>query len=418
MRVEMLCTGDELLNGTVSDTNTADLATRLQAVGVELGRSTAVGDALEDIAAALREASGRADVVVLSGGLGPTEDDRTVDAVCQVAGVDRVLDEEALRRLTERLRRFGREVSANNRRQAMVPRGARVLQSDVGTAPGLCLRVGGAEVWVVPGVPREAQWFADTHLVPALQARSGLNWRKVTLRCAGIGESDVDRAVEGLGARHPGVTVHFRTTFPENHLYVVARDADAARAQALADAAATDAQGRLGGHVFSTDGRSLPAVLRDALLARAQTVSAAESCTGGWVQKLLTDEPGSSRTFLGGVVAYDNRVKMNLLGVPQQVLAEHGAVSAPTAEAMALGVRRALGTTWGLSTTGVAGPDGGTEHKPVGLVFVGLAGPHGVLHQKLSLPWDRERTRHAAAHHVLRWLWQTLEAADGGSGAR
>jgi len=406
MRLEVLCTGDELLNGTVSDTNSADFARILLDAGVEIARAVIVGDSAREITDAIREASARADALIICGGMGPTEDDLTAACVAQVAGVPLVLDGEALRRIEARFKAFGRPMTDNNRRQAMVPKGCTVLQSEVGTAPGLALRLGGARAWVMPGVPSEARWFCSTFVLPELKAQSAAVIKKVTLRCVGIGESDLDRRVKGMEAQFKSISLHFRTTFPENHLKLVCRGEDEkVVAQTLALAAA-EAHTRLAGFVFSDDDRSFPAVLRDVLKARKQTVSTAESCTGGLLGKLLTDEPGSSSAYMGGVVAYSNQVKVDLLGVREETLARVGAVSAETAEEMAAGVRNRLKTDWGLSVTGIAGPDGATPGKPVGTIFVGLSGPPGTFHHKLSLIWDRDRNRTASAFHALQWLWE------------
>ncbi|MBI5496248.1 MAG: competence/damage-inducible protein A [Deltaproteobacteria bacterium] len=409
MRVEVICSGDELLAGAVSDTNTAAFASILLEAGRELARCTVVGDAEEDIVDAVREACARADVVLVSGGLGPTEDDRTAAALARAAGTTLVEDAAALQRLRERLRTYGRELTDNNRRQARIPAGARVLLSEVGTAPGFSLRVGGAVVYAVPGVPAEAAWFCRTYLLPAV-TEAGSAVRSATLRCVGITEAELDARVAGLAARFPGVSVHFRTAFPENHLKLVSRHADARVAQQTLRAAVADAHARLGPVVFSDDGRTLGAVLRDLLRARNQTVAAAESCTGGLLQAWLTDEPGASVAFLGGMVSYSNAAKVNLLGVSAEDLATHGAVSAPVAEQMAVGARTRLGATWGVALTGVAGPDGGTEHKPVGTVFMGLAGPDTVAHRALRLRGDRDRIRRGAAASALSWLRDVLLA--------
>lgn len=408
MRAEMICSGDELLSGAVSDTNTADLAGVLAAVGVQFVRSTVVGDGLYEIVDAVREAAGRADLVIITGGLGPTEDDRTALAVARAAGVELVQDDQALERLKARLSHFKAPLTDNNRRQALVPKGARVLQSDVGTAPGFTLRLGSAQIFVLPGVPREALWFCQQYILPELVERQPGALASVTLRCLGITESRLDQEVQGLAEAHPGISVHFRTRMPENQLRIVARAADPDAAQQLLLRAREDAVQRLQQWIFSADGRSLGAVLRDDLVARGQTVAVAESCTGGWIQKLLTDEPGSSRVVLGGVVAYANDVKVRLLGVQEETLARVGAVSAEVAEQMAAGVRERLGADWGLATTGIAGPEGGSAEKPVGLVYVALASRAGVVHKRWQLPGNRERVRLSASMALLRWLHQEL----------
>ncbi|MEW5849016.1 MAG: competence/damage-inducible protein A [Myxococcota bacterium] len=408
MRAEVICCGDELLSGTIADTNTQDFATILQEAGVEIVRSTAVGDAEDEIVEVLRDVTGRADLVIFSGGLGPTEDDRTAAAMARAAGVPLVRDDEALRRLETRMRNANVEVTENNRKQALVPAGCVVMQSEVGTAPGFHMQIGGAHVYVVPGVPREARWFLREFVLPELLRRSESAFITSTLRCVGITESKLDLQVQGLAERHPGVSVHFRTSFPENHLRLVARDTKPSGALHRLHAAKEDALQRLQQWVYSTDGRTISAVIRDELLARNQTLALAESCTGGLVQKLITDEPGSSKVFVGGVVAYANDVKVKLLGVHEEMLKAHGAVSPEVAMEMAEGVRLRLGSTWGMSITGVAGPNGGTPEKPVGLVYVGLSGPSGLLHKELRLKGDRERIRGFSAAQAMTWLLREM----------
>ena len=408
--LEVLCTGDELLGGAVSDTNTAMFARLLAPLGLQVKRTTVVGDAQADIAAALRELCARADVVLLCGGLGPTEDDRTAAAVAMVLGVPLTTDQEALSRLEARVSGLGRAVGPNNRRQANVPQGCTVLQSEVGTAPGFLVRCGGARVFVMPGVPAEAQWFVEHHVTAALREQSNGVVRKQTLRVVGLPESALDTLVAGLTDGVAGASLHFRTVFPENHLTIQVRGTEAAAVEDTLAGLVTHAHGRLGAAVVGDDGRSLPAVLRDILKARGQTLAAAESCTGGLLQKLVTDESGSSAVFLGGVVAYSNDVKTGLLGVPKATWMEHGAVSAPVAALMATGIREKLGSTYALAITGVAGPEGGTPQKPVGTVFVGLAGPNGVETRALLLHGDRERIRMSAAMGALMWLLQLLRA--------
>lgn len=413
MRVEVLCTGDELLGGSVSDTNTAMFASLLQGVGAVIARTTVVGDAQQDIVDAVREVTARADVVLLCGGLGPTDDDRTTAAVALAAGVPTHEDALALRRLEERLTRFGRMVTPNNRRQAQVPHGATVLHTTVGTAAGYTLQVGGARLFVMPGVPQEARWFCETYVVPHVRQRTATIHGTRLLRCVGIAEGELDQRVAGLSSEVPGISLHFRTVFPENHLKLVARGADAAEVEERLQRALHLAAHRLGDVVVSTDGRSLPRVLMDLLVERGETLSTAESCTGGMVAAWMTDEPGSSRVFQGAVVAYANSVKTQQLGVKEETMAAHGAVSGPVAEQMAQGARQRLGSTWALSLTGVAGPDGGSAEKPVGTVWMGLAGPSGVTSRMVLHAGDRARVRTSAATNALMMLRQALTAPPG-----
>jgi nicotinamide-nucleotide amidase len=409
----VLLTGSELLRGTIADLNTAFLARELGRHGFDLRRSLTVGDALDDIVEGLRLACDGAELLVTSGGLGPTHDDRTVEAIARVAGVPLELDEAVLAQITawtdQVAQRFGYErerFSAGNRKQAQVPRGASVLGL-AGTAPGLVLELGGVWVVVLPGVPGELRrlWArAPEH--PALRelfARARPRSRHL-LRLYGIGESHVADLFAAAGGDPPGVETSICARNYEIEVDV--------RAEAGSEAAGDRLAGRLeevlGEHVFATDERPLAAMVLELLRGQGWTLATAESCTGGLVAAEITAVPGSSDVFAGAAVTYSNALKQGLLGVPAQTLEQHGAVSAETARAMAQGARSALGVDAAVAVTGIAGPGGGTPEKPVGLVHLCAATPAGERERRLEIGGGREDVRGRATVAALQLLRASL----------
>jgi nicotinamide-nucleotide amidase len=410
MRVEVLCTGDELLTGLTVDTNSPYFMERLLPYGEQVVRTTVVGDVREEILDALRVTAARADVVLVSGGLGPTADDLTAGCAAEAAGVPLVESAEALAALEARFARRGILLTPNNRRQAQVPRGAEVVQNPNGSAPMFVLRLGRATFFFLPGVPREYRHLVEAEVLPRIQRLRGqrpdatfLAFR--LLRTVGLPESHLDARVAPLSALHPDVTFGFRTQAPENHLKLMARGVTQAAADAALAAAEAESRAVLGSYVFGQDEERHPGVIARLLIERGQSVSLAESCTGGRIADLLTSVPGASAWFPGGAVVYANAMKEAWLGVRPLTLSAHGAVSEAVAREMAEGARRATASTWGLSITGIAGPKGGTEEKPVGTVFTALAGPTGTSAQRHRFAGDREQVRTfsaAAALEVLR----------------
>ena len=408
----VLVTGQELLLGLVADANTRFLARELDRLGIELRRVSIVGDAQGEIAAGLRELAGH-DLVITSGGLGPTHDDRTVEAVAEAADAELVLDEELLVAIAgitaEYARRRGADPALNrdgDRKQALVPRGATVIPP-AGTAPGLLLPFGSGSALVLPGPPRELAtvWERALELEPitALRERAGTLLRH-TLRVYGTGEPAVARAFAAAGGDDGGT----RTTICARALEVeVTIRAEPERRAAL-EALVGGLREQLGDAVFAEDERPLAALALDALRARGLHLAVAESCTAGLVAARLADIPGSSDVLLGGVIAYANEVKRELLGVPDALLAEYGAVSAECAEAMARGARSATGSEVGISVTGVAGPGGGSERKPVGLVYLHVSAPGLERGQELHLPGDRAQVREWAAIAALQLIRTAL----------
>lgn len=415
MRIETICTGDELLTGLTSDTNSRFFqALLLDRAGLTVRRGVVVGDDRDDILEALDAAAARADVVLVSGGLGPTTDDLTAECAARAAGVELVESAEALRHLEARFAARGVTLTPNNRRQALVPAGAEVVLNREGSAPMFVQQRGRCTLFFVPGVPREYRHLVETHVVPrvvALRPPSGVR-RLRLLKTVGLPESHLDARVAPLHAKHPRVTFGFRTAAPENHLKLLAEGPTAAEADAALAAAEADARAVLGPHLFGADDDTLPGVVLGALRARKQTLALAESCTGGLVAELLTAVPGASDVFYGGACTYMEAAKTRWADVPEGLLAQFGAVSSECAEAMARGVRDGTGATWAVSTTGYAGPGGGDARHPVGTVLLGLAGPAGVTVERHHFHGDRERVRHFAAHAALDLLRRTLEGSS------
>jgi nicotinamide-nucleotide amidase len=406
MSVEILTIGDEITTGAIVDTNAVFMAERLTELGLRVTWMTSCTDDAADIRASIRQACGRARRVFISGGLGPTEDDRTVDALAEVAGVPVVVDEDALARMRERFGRVGFELTPNNMRQVRVLEGAEVLTNRAGLAPGFRVRVGEAEVWVVPGVPREMKRIWQDEIDPRLQASVGAEGTACarTFHIYGMGESHIDHRLAGLTGGDESVSIHFRVVFPENRVKVVVRDVEVARAKAKLAALEEEIRRRLGHHIYGIDGDSLAAAVGRRLRADGATLALGESCTGGLCAQLVTAVAGSSDYFLFGAVTYSNQAKQDVLGVRAETLAEHGAVSEACVREMAEGAKRVGRASFGVGISGVAGPGGGTAEKPIGTVHVAVAGPSGIQHRQVLYPGDREQVRLVAAHLGLGML--------------
>jgi nicotinamide-nucleotide amidase len=414
MKAEILTIGDELLRGEIVDTNTTFLAERLLRLDVETRFHSTVADDRTDIADAFRRAVARVDVVLVSGGLGPTRDDLTIEVLADAFGRKLVLHEPSLAALRAFFARFGREMAAINEKQAWFPEGAEVLDNPIGTAPGCMIEVPregaeGALIFCMPGVPRELYRMMDEQVLPRIAAKRRVTAfaRGALLRTFGIGESNLDERLRDL-ALPAGVELGFRTQFPDNHVRPVARAASPEEADEKLRLALAAIRERLGSLVYGEGEERLEAVLVRLLAARGHTLATAESCTGGMIAELVTSVPGSSAVLRGGVVAYANTAKAALLGVPEALLAEHGAVSEPVARAMAEGARARFGVDYAVSTTGIAGPTGGTAEKPVGLMVVALADASGTESRELFFAFDRERNRRLAAQVAMDWVRRRL----------
>jgi nicotinamide-nucleotide amidase len=407
---EILTIGDELLRGEIVDSNKSFLSEKLLGIEVETRFHASVNDDPADMRDAFLRAADRSQIVLVSGGLGPTRDDLTVEVLAATFGRKLVQHEASLRQMEAFFARLGREMAPSNAKQALVPEGAEVLPNPVGTAPGCMLDVGRAVFFCMPGVPRELYRMMEEQVLPRVAARLGGGrgvMRAVLLRTFGLGESNLEDALKDV-AREEGVILGFRTAFPDNFLRPVARAATIAEADARLARACAAIEAKLGPLVYTRGEETMEAVVGRMLAERGLTLATAESCTGGLIGARLTAVPGSSRYYRGGVVAYANEAKRDLLGVPEALLREHGAVSEPVARAMAEGVRARLGADLALATTGISGPDGGTPEKPVGLVWIAFASQNGVEAEQMIFPFDRERHRTLTTQTALDWVRRAL----------
>lgn len=406
MDAEIIAVGSELLTPQRVDTNSLFLTEKLNALGIEVRFKTVVGDDRERLADVFRTALGRSQLIILSGGLGPTEDDVNRDVVAEV--LERPLHEvtEIRRQIEKRFLRLGRQMSDNNLRQALVPEGAEWIENKNGTAPGLWIEHGGILIVLLPGPPWELEAMFESACVPRLASRSGgERIRTRLIKVVGLPESEVDQRIAPLYReyRNPSTTILASLGSIEIHLR--ARAASAEEAEALLAPLADKIEVALGEHVYSTQGETLEEIVGMYLTMKQKTVAAAESCTGGLLAERLTRTPGSSNFFLGGAVCYSNDLKTKLAGVPDILMAEHGAVSKSVAQAMAEGIRRRSGASLGVGITGVAGPGGGSPEKPVGLVFIALADERGTQVREFRFPGNRERIRlwaSTAALEIIR----------------
>ena len=403
MTAEILCVGSELLLGNITNGNARWIAEQLASLGVPHQRQMVVGDNRERLMAEVRQAAGRCRVLITTGGLGPTPDDLTTEAIAAAFETPLVEHPEVWAEIQARLSARGRTCSPSNRRQAFLPQGAALLPNPTGTAPGMIWSpVPGFTVLTFPGVPSEMKAMWQQTAAPWLR-QSGLAagvFASRMLRFWGVSESALAEEMADL-LEQVNPTVAPYAGAGEVKLRITARAEHLAEAEALLEPVEREIRHRTGLSCFGVDDQDLAAVVLDRLRQRGQSVAVAESCTGGGLGAALAAVPGASDVFLGGVIAYANRVKQQVLGVPEALLETHGAVSDPVAEAMAEGARRLTGADWGLAITGVAGPGGGSEQKPVGLVHIAVAGPQGCSSEGLRFGTSRGRA----------WI-QTLSAGE------
>jgi nicotinamide-nucleotide amidase len=376
MIAELIATGDEIRTGALVDSNSAYIATRLEALGLTVTRHTTVGDGLDQLAAAFQEAGRRADLVVVTGGLGPTRDDRSAEAAAVAAGDTLVFDPEAYK-VTERFyvqRR--RPMAGSNRKQAMLPESSSFIDNPTGTAPGFRMAMEGGEFFFLPGVPGEMKRMLADSVLPLISAKLGDDRQAGllhTLSTFGLPESVAGELLDGFEGEFPEFILGFRAKFPEIQVKIYGRGRIANLNDRRLDQGVRWISERLGDRLLAPEEISLEQCVGKLLLEKGATLAVAESCTGGLIGHKLTNVPGSSDYFLLSAVTYGNSAKESVLGVPANILETHGAVHEETARAMAEGARRAARAHYGLSTSGIAGPGGGTPDKPVGMVCIGLA---------------------------------------------
>ncbi|MFZ5569809.1 MAG: competence/damage-inducible protein A [Thermodesulfobacteriota bacterium] len=418
MIAEILATGDEVLTGAVVDSNSAHISERLGGAGIAVTCHTCVGDDLDRLTEILMAIAGRSDIAVVTGGLGPTFDDLTSDAVAKAAGVELAFNAEADASIDRffAARRFPR--TASDRKQAMLPVGSTCLPNPVGSAPGFMLRIRRCLFFCLPGVPSEMRRMLDDEVLPRIETVSGKQGdirRMKTLCLFGLPEAAVGERLAGCDGELPDVKIGLRATFPiiQVRLYADGRTEEIVREKI---AAASDwVKSRLGSRVYSDDGETLEETVGRLLRERGSTLAVAESCTGGLLSHMVTNVPGSSSYFLSSVVAYSNPAKQAFLGVSAATLSAFGAVDEATVKEMAAGVRRMADATYGLATSGIAGPDGGTDQKPVGTICVGIATPAETRSMRLSLSFgSRSRNKLFFAVLALEMLRKELLALPPG----
>lgn len=414
MIAEILVTGQEILSGSVIDTNSAHIAQKLEEAGLEVTRHVCVGDDKEIIVSIIKEISIRADIAVVTGGLGPTADDITAEAAAKSAGVELVLNRSALRAVEDYFKERKRTMTSSNKKQALLPKGSECLFNPVGTAPGFSMKIGRCSFFFIPGVPFEMNKMLSDMVLPRIERHQGrareVNLVK-TISTFGLGESAIGEQLAGLAAEFPEIKLGIRAKFPEIHVTLYCRGTDDRSLDQIMGKASEWVMKKIGEKVFSDDGDSMEAVVGSLLAGEKATLAVAESCTGGLISHWLTNVPGSSEYFLFSGVTYSNESKSNLLGVSTKILERYGAVHQETAKEMAEGARRVAGSTYGLATSGIAGPAGGTKDKPVGTVCIGLASPHSVKGFRFFFPFNsRSRNKKIFAMKALDLLRHELQA--------
>jgi nicotinamide-nucleotide amidase len=402
MKAEIIAVGSELLTPDRLDTNSLFLTEELNGIGIEVVRKTVVGDNRDLLAEAFRDALNRVPLIISSGGLGPTDDDLTRETVADLLGRKLRRNDAILRYIEGRFRSLGREMPEVNARQAMVPEGAEILENPRGTAPGLWLEDSGRAVVLLPGPPRELKPLFREQVLPRLERRaSGERMHSRELRVTGLGESHVEQRILPIYKRFPEVQTTILAAPGETQIHLRFWTDDAARAKKTLDEITQGFDIALADRIFSQDGRALEEVVSEQLTLNGATIAAAESCTGGLLAQRLTSIAGSSSYFLGGVVCYSNELKTAWADVPGELIAAKGAVSPEVAVALAEGIRRRVGSTLGVGITGIAGPGGGSDEKPVGTVHVAVSHASGTKERGSRFPGDRESIRWQASQLAL-----------------
>jgi nicotinamide-nucleotide amidase len=402
LRASIVAIGSEMLGPTRVDTNSLKITSALETFAIPLARKSIVGDVLPDVVAELHHAFDAAEIIVTTGGLGPTEDDLTREALANAFGLETAIDESIVEKIQARFAARGWEMPEVNRRQAQVFVGQVTLRNERGTAPGFHLEHQGKHVWVFPGVPHELEWMLETYFVPWLSGLRGATSRhRRVLKIAGLTESGVEEKLASYYAAHPGelLTILASSGTIEVHL-----SADGAEETAKAEIAARELEllKIFGERIYGYDTDTLEGVAGELLKKRGETLATAESCTGGLLGSRITDISGSSAYYLGGAVCYTAALKTAFAGVDPALIREHGEVSEAVARALANGIRERVGASWGVGITGIAGPTGGTPEKPVGTVHIAVAGPGVEKHRKIL--WQGPRT-------IVKW-YATQQALD------
>lgn len=409
LSAEIIAIGSELLTPDKTDTNSLWLTEKLNDIGIDVKLKTIVGDDGARLEETVRDAIRRSDIVITTGGLGPTADDITREFTAKALDRELAYHDHIEQHLRERFRAWGRDMPEINKRQAYVIEGAEILPNPHGSAVGMLAEVDGKMLVVLPGPPRENQPMFTEHVFPKLKAIAGEVYvRRRVLKVSGKGESAVDEVAAPIYTAYPDVQTSVLFNRSEVEIHVAAQSDTAEKAQATADKLAEELAAALGSAVFSTHGESMEQVVGRRLTELGETVAVAESCTGGLIGRRLTEVPGSSAYFMEGAITYSNEAKIRTLKVPSEIIESYGAVSSECAEAMASGMRKYASTDHAISVTGIAGPDGGSDEKPVGTVFIGYAGQGGLKSLKITLPGDRYLVRWRASQAALDYLRHQL----------
>lgn len=416
MKAYILTIGDEILIGQVTDTNATFMAEALNVEGYEVVEHLSVADTWEGIRSGLDRALAAADVVLMTGGLGPTKDDITKKVLADYVGTELVFHQQSWERLVKLYATFGKEAQDYHRVQCDLPASATVMTNKVGTAPGMWLEHEGKIIISMPGVPHEMRYLVENEAVPRLVAGNvdQSRQRSLTILTAGIGESTLAEAIEEIEDALPKhVSLAYLPNLGTVRLRLTTRGTDEAVMQAELKKYKDEIEAIAGEYVYGYGKEDLALAIQRRMQERKLTLATAESCTGGTIAGIITSHAGASGHFRGSVVAYDNEVKSMLLGVSEELLIHHGAVSKQVVEAMAKNVREVLKTDYSIATSGIAGPGGGTEEKPVGTIWIAVAGPSGVSSRLLSSGRDRKRNITYTVHQALDMLRRSLDAAVG-----
>ncbi|MEE9913157.1 MAG: competence/damage-inducible protein A [Deltaproteobacteria bacterium] len=412
MKIGILTIGNELMNGRTADTNSSFIAREINLQGWSIEIMMSVGDDFATIKSRLHYLLTFTDAVICTGGLGPTADDITTAAIAQAFGLPLITDENVLIDLKAKFARYNLRWTENNAKQALFPLGAEIIPNPVGTAAGFALPVKDKLIFVIPGVPFETRRMLPEGVMPVLRRyfpQPAQHALKQTIKTFGLSEAAVDEKMAEVNFAALGVTVGFYPVFPENHLVLIARADSQEQAQNQLQAAQDEVTARLKDYIFEYGEKNLEEVIAAAFAEKKLTIAVAESCTGGLIASRLTDVSGSSVYFERGLVTYSNASKISMLGVPAGTIEKHGAVSEETARLMAEGVRKLAGTDLGLSSTGIAGPTGGSPEKPVGTVYLALADAQGTDCRHYAYRWDRRRNKMVSAEAALMMLKNYLQ---------
>ncbi len=401
MKAEILAVGTELLMGQIVNTNAQYISSKLPEAGVGVYYHSVVGDNPARLEDSLKLALERCDIVITTGGLGPTQDDLTKETISRVCGKKLVIHEESLNKIKNYFSRLGRQMTPNNEKQAYMPEGCIVLKNNNGTAPGCIIEMGEKAVIMLPGPPVEMKPMFLDYVMPYFKNKGAYSLESVILRVFGIGESAMETKIMDLidGQTNPTIATYAKEG--EVTIRITASVPMGQSAEQILLPVVNEIKRRTGENLYSDKDETLDSVAAGLLLENNITIATAESCTGGLISEMLTDVPGISKVFMGGAVTYSNEAKMEYLGVKEQTLKAHGAVSRETAAEMAEGIRKRLKTDIGISVTGIAGPGGGTDEKPVGLVYVGLSGEGGTITKELRLSGNRKKIRTITALNVF-----------------